>query len=121
MSNMEKVRRCKFCGKLLIDEKMPLCRRCVLEGRNKSVQVAGIVFGATTTVLSGGATVLICLTELWSVLENLNTVNPNGPWRILKSFLKDKSKKYTGVELKLDKDGKVNDVKPVSAEVAEES
>ncbi len=52
MSNMEKVRRCKFCGKLLIDEKMPLCRRCVLEGRNKSVQVAGIVFGATTTVLS---------------------------------------------------------------------
>ena len=75
----------------------------------------------TTTVLSGGATVLICLTELWSVLENLNTVSPNGPWRILKSFLKDKSEKYTGFELKLDKDGKVNDVKPVSTEVAEES
>ena len=43
MSNEEKERRCKSCGKLLLDEKLPFCRRCVLEGRNKVGQVGGIV------------------------------------------------------------------------------
>ncbi len=37
MSNEEKKRRCKSCGKLLLDEKLPWCRRCRLEGRNKKV------------------------------------------------------------------------------------
>lgn len=45
MSNEEKERRCKSCGKLLLDEKLPFCRRCVLEGRNKVGQVGGIVGG----------------------------------------------------------------------------
>ena len=44
MSNEEKDRRCKVCGKLLIDEKLPFCRRCVLEGRDKTVQVGGMVW-----------------------------------------------------------------------------
>ena len=50
MSNEEKERRCKSCGKLLLDEKLPFCRRCVLEGKNKIVQVGGIVVGAAITV-----------------------------------------------------------------------
>lgn len=55
MSNEDKERRCKSCGKLLIDEKLPFCRRCVLEGRNKAGQVGGSVVGAATTVLSAVA------------------------------------------------------------------
>lgn len=43
MSNEEKERRCKSCGKLLFDEKNPLCRRCVLEWRNKGVKGVEIV------------------------------------------------------------------------------
>ncbi|SCY77127.1 hypothetical protein SAMN02910292_02859 [Lachnospiraceae bacterium XBB2008] len=29
-----KDRRCKTCGKKLIDEKLPICLRCRLKGRN---------------------------------------------------------------------------------------
>lgn len=46
MNNEEKKRRCKSCGKLLLDEKMPFCRRCVLEGRNKVTYVVGLVLAA---------------------------------------------------------------------------
>ena len=52
MSKEEKERRCKSCGKLLLDEKLPFCRRCVLEGRNKVVQVGEIGGGIGMTVLS---------------------------------------------------------------------
>lgn len=55
MCNEEKERRCKSCGKLLLGEKLPFCRRCVLKGRNKAGQVGGVVVGATTTVLSAVA------------------------------------------------------------------
>lgn len=68
------------------------------------------------TVLSGGATVLICLTEIWSILENLNTLDPNGPWKVLGKFLKKKGEDFTGIEINLNKDGKVDSVKPVSSE-----
>ena len=54
-------------------------------------------------VLTGGATVIITLTEIWSILENLNTLNPNGPWRALSKFLKKKGEAYTGVEIELKK------------------
>lgn len=40
MSNEEKERRCKLCRKLLLDEKLPFCRRCILEVRNKVGPVA---------------------------------------------------------------------------------
>lgn len=50
-------------------------------------------------VLTGGITVIISLTELWSIIENLNTLYPNGPWKILKAFLKKKGEDYTGIEL----------------------
>lgn len=54
-------------------------------------------------ILTGGATVIITLTEIWSILENLNTLNPNGPWRALSKFLKKKGEAYTGVEIELKK------------------
>ena len=54
MSNEEKERRCKSCGKRLIDEKM-FCRRCVLEGRNKVGQVGGIVGGLAVSAFSAVA------------------------------------------------------------------
>lgn len=47
MSNEEKERRCKSCGKLLLDEKLPFCRRCVLE---KRVPV-GVLIGAIMATL----------------------------------------------------------------------
>lgn len=63
---------------------------------------------AGITLLSGGATALICLTELWSILENLNTLNPDGPWRILSGFLRKKGEAYTGVDLTVNEDGKLD-------------
>ena len=55
-------------------------------------------------VLTGGATVIIGLTELWSILENLNTLNPNGPWRALGKFLKKKGEDYIGTQIELNDD-----------------
>ncbi len=62
MGNKDKVRRCKACGKLLLDEKLPFCRRCVLEGRNK--------VGKVGTVGTIGLSVL-------SVISNLQNSNSN--------------------------------------------
>jgi hypothetical protein len=55
-------------------------------------------------ILTGGITVIIGLTELWSILENLNTLNPDGPWRSLGVFLKKKSEEYVGTEIDLNDD-----------------
>lgn len=52
-------------------------------------------------VLTGGATVIIALTELWSILENLNTLNPDGPWKSLGKFLKKKGEEHIGIEIDL--------------------
>lgn len=52
-------------------------------------------------ILTGGATVIISLTEMWSILENLNTLNPKGPWRSLGKFLKKKGEEYIGTEINL--------------------
>ena len=58
------------------------------------------VLGSTGIfVFTGGATVIIGLTELWSILENLNTLNPKGPWRALGKFLKKKGEDYTGINI----------------------
>lgn len=53
-------------------------------------------------VLTGGMTVIITLTELWSILENLNTLDPEGPWKSLGKFLKEKGEDYTGIDIDLD-------------------
>ena len=55
-------------------------------------------------VLTGGTTVIIGLTELWSILENLNTLNPDGPWRALGKFLKKKGEDYIGTEIEVNDD-----------------
>lgn len=55
MSNEEKERRCKSCGKLLLDEKLPFCRRCVLEKLNKAGKVGGITFGGVVSLLGVSA------------------------------------------------------------------
>lgn len=52
-------------------------------------------------VLTGGSTVILCLTELWSILENLNTLDPDGPWKTLGRFLKKKGEKHIGFKLDL--------------------
>lgn len=59
-------------------------------------------------ILTGGVTVIVCLTELWSILENLNTLDPNGPWRALGKFLKKKGEDYTGIELNLKENDNYN-------------
>ena len=53
-------------------------------------------------ILTGGAAVIITLTEIWSIIENLNTLDPNGPWRALGKFLRKKGEEYTGIELELE-------------------
>lgn len=53
-------------------------------------------------LLTGGATTIITLTELWSIIENLNTLDPKGPWRLLGKFLRKKGEDYTGIELNLE-------------------
>lgn len=55
-------------------------------------------------ILTGGTTAIIALTELWSIIENLNTLNPHGPWKALGKFLKKKGEDYTGIELELGED-----------------
>lgn len=50
-------------------------------------------------VLTGGITVLIGLTELWSIIENLNTLDPKGPWKVIGRFLQKKGEDYTGINL----------------------
>ena len=55
MNKEENERRCKACGKLLIDEKVPFCRRCILEGRNKVGQVGGIMGGMAMMVVGANA------------------------------------------------------------------
>lgn len=56
-----------------------------------------VLNGGIPLVLTGGATVIICLTEMWSILENLNTLDPNGPWKSIGVFLRKKSDEYTGM------------------------
>lgn len=45
-------RRCMFCKKLLLDEKLSICHRCWLEGRNKAGQFIGAAAGIATTAVS---------------------------------------------------------------------
>lgn len=47
-----KERRCKSCEKLLLDEKLPFCKRCALAGRNKAGQIGGIIIALAPPILS---------------------------------------------------------------------
>jgi len=58
---------------------------------------------------------------LWSIIENLNTIDPNGPWRILGKFLKKKGEDYTGIELDFDKNEHTDDTKVVDEQLEDRS
>lgn len=55
-----------------------------------------------TKVLTCGTALLISLTEIWSILENLNTIDPTGPWKLVGKFLRKKSEEYTGIDIDLE-------------------
>lgn len=57
-------------------------------------------------ILTGGSAVIITLTEFWSILENLNTLDPTGPWKSLGKFLRKKGEDYTTMSLDLDEKNK---------------
>ncbi len=42
MSRTTGEKRCKFCKRLLLDERIPVCHRCRLEARNKAGQALSI-------------------------------------------------------------------------------
>lgn len=42
---------------------------------------------------------LIAGVEFWSILENLSTLYPDGPWRILSKVLKSKGEKYLDITI----------------------
>ena len=60
---------------------------------------AGAVGADGFFILSGGVTVIITLTEIWSIIENLNTLDPDGPWKVLGRFLKKKGEDIVGIDL----------------------
>lgn len=76
---------------------------------------------SSITLLSGGATVLICITEIWSIIENLNTIDPEGPWRILGKYLRKKGSDLTGVSITVTKDGKLDVETNVDIDVDEKA
>ena len=45
-------RRCKSCGKKLLDEKLPFCKRCVLKGRNLVGDSVGLLVGIAMAGIS---------------------------------------------------------------------
>ena len=51
--NERKEKHCLVCGKRLIDEKIPICLRCKLEGRDIAGKVTEVVGGIAIAV--GGA------------------------------------------------------------------
>ncbi len=53
MSGENKDRKCISCDKKLLDEKLPICLRCRLKGRNTTVKVVEVV--GTMIVAVGGA------------------------------------------------------------------
>ena len=59
MSNIkeEKERRCLTCKKRLLDEKIPICLRCRLRGRNYSGKGVEIVGSIAAVAVSGKAVI----------------------------------------------------------------
>lgn len=37
--------------------------------------------------------------ELWSIVENLQTIDPDGPWRVFGKFIKQKGEKYLDITI----------------------
>lgn len=58
-----------------------------------------LLAGITGTVIIGSVATIIGLTELWSILENMNTLNPDGPWRAVSKFMKIKGSGIIGTDI----------------------
>lgn len=58
-----------------------------------------LIAGITGTLLVGSVATIIGLTELWSILESMNTLNPNGPWRAIGKFMKIKGSGIIGTDI----------------------
>ena len=57
MGEETKERKCISCGKKLQDEKLPLCLRCRLEGRNTTANVMEVA-GAIALAVSGAKAII---------------------------------------------------------------
>lgn len=55
MDDEVKERKCKTCGKRLLDEKLPICLRCRLNGRNVVGRVGEGAVGLALLIGSGKA------------------------------------------------------------------
>lgn len=42
---------------------------------------------------------IIAGVEIWSIIENLTTLYPDGPWRILSKFIRSKGEKYLDITI----------------------
>lgn len=42
---------------------------------------------------------MISMVELWSVVENLKTLDPTGPWKIFGKFIRTKGEKYLDITI----------------------
>ena len=51
--NKDKVKRCLFCHKRIIDKKVPVCKRCRLKGKN------GVEKGVGGVVALGAAALVV--------------------------------------------------------------
>ena len=54
---MEKIRRCLTCRKKLVGEKLPVCIRCRLTGRNYTWNAGKVFVGGLAAALTAGAIV----------------------------------------------------------------
>lgn len=42
---------------------------------------------------------IVCGVELWSMIENLQAIDPTGPWRIFSKFIRSKGEKYLDITI----------------------
>ena len=55
-----------------------------------------VSFNAHLVEISAG---IVAGVELWSAIENLNELDPTGPWRILSKFIKSKGERYLDITI----------------------
>lgn len=45
---------------------------------------------------------IVCGVELWSMIENLQAIDPTGPWKIFSKFIRSKGEKYLDITIEKD-------------------
>lgn len=92
LSNGEKVQSRKFWStikKLCFSSLMICCGHLVDEYIISSIDLH----------LVEGFAGLVAGVELWSMVENLQTLDPTGPWKIFSKFIKKKGEKYLDITI----------------------